>query len=117
MRQSKADNSTPDAPTNGAASKGFIDLDETFHVKARLGIMTLLLLDEADFSSLKARLELTDGNLGTHIRVLEDAGFVQIDKAFVGRRPRTTVSITPAGRQAFGVYLEQLEAVIRMAKS
>lgn len=114
-------NGSPPEPKShngsGEDKKGFIDLNETFHVKARLGIMTLLLMGEADFSTLKARLELTDGNLGAHIRVLEEAGYVKVAKGFAGRRPRTVVSITEAGRQAFSDYLEQLESVIRMARA
>lgn len=91
------------------------DLNELFHVKARLGIMTLLISQgESDFSSLKAHLGLTDGNLGAHIRVLEDAGYLAVEKGFVGRRPRTTCRVTEAGRKAFAEYLRQLEALIRM---
>ncbi|MBV9468475.1 MAG: transcriptional regulator [Abitibacteriaceae bacterium] len=112
---SNTDNRGPDNVS--AKSKGLIDLNETFHVKARLGIMTLLLMGEADFSTLKAKLELTDGNLGAHIRVLEEAGYVKVEKGFAGRRPRTVVSITDQGRQAFSDYLEQLESVIRMARA
>ena len=92
------------------------DLDETLHAKARLGIMTVLLTDgEGDFPSLKSRLGLTDGNLGAHLRVLEDAGYVLVKKVFVGRKPRTTVRMTASGRKAFRSYLEQLELVIRAA--
>ncbi|MDF2629869.1 MAG: transcriptional regulator [Symbiobacteriaceae bacterium] len=91
------------------------DLNELFHVKARLGIMTLLISQgESDFSTLKAHLGLTDGNLGAHIRVLEEAGYVGVEKGFVGRRPRTTCRVTEAGRKAFAAYLHQLEALIRM---
>lgn len=94
------------------------DLNELFHVKARLGIMTLLLQwEEGDFSSLKGQLGLTDGNLGAHIRVLEEAGYVAVKKGFAGRRPRTVCRVTPQGREAFIAYLNQLEAVIRRAKS
>lgn len=92
------------------------DLDETLHAKARLGIMTLLVAaGDADFSSLKQRLGLTDGNLGAHIRVLEEAGYVGVQKRFVGRKPKTTCRVTPKGRRAFQSYIAQLESVIRMA--
>lgn len=93
-------------------------LDETFHAPARLGIMTLLLQwGKASFADLKRGLGLTDGNLGAHIRVLEDAAYVSVDKRFEGRKPKTLVSATTAGRRAFRAYLAQLEQVIEMAKS
>lgn len=100
----------------GAVSDRFLgDLNELFHVKARLGIMTLLLSQgETDFSTLKSRLGLTDGNLGAHIRVLEKAGYLTVVKSFVGRRPRTACQVSEAGRRAFAEYLRQLEAVIRL---
>lgn len=90
-------------------------LDETFHAKARLGIVTLLVRGECDFTTLKQRLGLTDGNLGAHLRVLEGNGYVAIEKGFVGRKPRTLVRLTEAGREAFTAYLQQLESVIRLA--
>lgn len=92
------------------------DLDETFHVKARLGIMTVLLSSEpADFQLLKARLGLTDGNLGAHLRVLEGTGYISVKKTFQGRKPRSVVRTTSRGRDAFRKYLVQLETVIKMA--
>ncbi|MBW3589703.1 MAG: transcriptional regulator [Actinobacteria bacterium] len=93
------------------------DLNEVFHGRARLGIMTLLSsLGQADFSTLKERLELTDGNLGAQIRVLEEAGYVKVEKSFVGRKPRTTMTPTAAGRKAFRAYLDRLEEVIEAAR-
>ena len=93
-------------------------LDETFHAQARLGIMTLLFQwGEGDFPSLKRALGLTDGNLGAHIRTLEDRGYVEVSKTFEGRKPRTTCRATPKGRKAFSDYLATLERVIEMAKS
>lgn len=94
------------------------ELDETFHIRARLGIMTLLLQwGEGDFPALKKHLGLTDGNLGAHIRVLEGAGYVEVEKTFVERKPRTICRVTKAGRRAFRRYLDQLESVIEMARS
>lgn len=93
------------------------DLDDLLHAKARLGIMTLTVAEgEADFSLLKSRLELTDGNLGAHITILEKAGYVKVQKRFVGRKPKTTVHPTASGRKAFREYLEKLESVIRLAR-
>ena len=93
------------------------DLDEVFHTRARLGIMTVLSAeDQADFTSLRTRLDLTDGNLGAHIRVLEDRGYLVVAKTFDGRIPHTKCKLTSAGRKAFRTYLDRLDAVIRMAE-
>ena len=92
------------------------DLDEVFHARARLGIMTVLSAEgQADFTSLRTRLGMTDGNLGAHIRVLEDRGYLVVAKTFEGRVPRTKCQLTAAGRRAFRAYLDRLDAVIRMA--
>lgn len=94
------------------------DLNDIFQSKARLGIMTLLIsMGPSDFVSLKSQLQLTDGNLGAHIRVLEEAGYLQVEKSFVGRKPRTACQITDQGREAFLKYLKQLEEVIKMVNS
>lgn len=91
-------------------------LDDTLHVKARFGIMTLLLAwGEGDFASLKRQLDLTDGNLGAHLRVLEDARLVAVKKRFEGRKPRTSYRVTPRGRRMFEEYLDALEEVVRAA--
>jgi DNA-binding MarR family transcriptional regulator len=92
-------------------------IDETFHAPARLGIMTLLLQDgSSDFATLKRSLGLTDGNLGAHIRVLEQGGYIEVEKKFEGRKPRTICRVTPSGRRAFARYLDALERVIGMAR-
>ncbi len=92
-------------------------LEETLHAKARLGIMTLLAARGAlDFQTLKGQLGLTDGNLGAHLRVLEEARYVTVRKSFVDRRPRTTYDMTAKGRAAFRDYLDGLEEVIREAR-
>lgn len=89
-------------------------LDDTIHQKARLGIMsTLLALGEADFKFLKETLALSDGNLSTHLAVLEERGYVAAFKEFVRRKPRTTYTPTEAGRTAFQNYLTALERIIR----
>ena len=94
------------------------ELNEIFHVKARLGIMTLLIsFEEMDFNGLKSKLGLTDGNLGAHLRVLEDAGYIKIIKGYKGKRPHTTCRITEKGSEAFQDYLKQLENVIQMARA
>jgi DNA-binding HxlR family transcriptional regulator len=91
-------------------------LDDAFLQKVRLGIMsTLLALGEADFKLLKEALSLSDGNLSTHLAVLEERGYVQIRKEFVRRKPHTTYSPTAPGREAFLRYLQALERIIRAA--
>ena len=93
-------------------------LDETIHQKVRLGIMsTLLALGEADFKLLKETLALSDGNLSTHLALLEDRGYVEVRKEFRGKRPHTTALPTNVGRKAFAEYLEALESIIKAAQS
>ncbi|NEX93989.1 transcriptional regulator [Caulobacter sp. 17J65-9] len=88
-------------------------IDEVIHGRLRLGIMVYLADAEvADFVELKAALGATQGNLSVHLRKLEDAGYVAIEKSFLGRKPLTRIRITDAGRKAFAAYLEALEAVV-----
>ncbi|MBB6672732.1 winged helix-turn-helix domain-containing protein [Cohnella nanjingensis] len=95
----------------------FDAIDEKIHAKARLGIMSLLTVQgECDFGTLKQELQLTEGNLGNHIRVLENAGYIQVTKTFTGKRPKTLCSATELGIQAFRDYIEQLERIIRMTQ-
>jgi len=89
-------------------------LDEVIHGRLRLGIMAYLSTAEtAEFNALKARLQATDGNLSVHLRKLEEAGYVAIDKRFVGRKPLTTVSMTDAGRKAFIRYLDAMARLVK----
>jgi DNA-binding MarR family transcriptional regulator len=91
-------------------------LDATIHSPARLAIMALLVGgDELEFTLLRERLALTDGNLATHLRKLEERGYVRCAKAFVGRRPRTTYRILPRGRTAFERHVAALERLVRGA--
>lgn|SRR5690554_3211341 len=95
----------------------FQNLNELFQAKARLGIMTILTsIGGSDFTSLKSHLGLTDGNLSVHLRVLEDAGYIKIEKKFVKRKPKTYCHLTSKGREAFSLYLKQLETIIRMVE-
>lgn len=89
-------------------------LDEVIHGRMRLGIMAYLSSARtADFSTLKTRLQATDGNLSVHLRKLEDAGYVAIDKSFVGKKPLTQVSLTGAGRAAFIRYLDAMAELVK----
>ncbi|WP_080056990.1 winged helix-turn-helix domain-containing protein [Spirosoma aerolatum] len=88
--------------------------NKAFESKARLSIMSVLMVNESlSFNALKELLSLTDGNLATHLRALEDAGYVLVQKQFVGRKPNTTYSATSAGQQAFTDHLNALEAFIK----
>jgi len=84
-------------------------LDEVIHGKLRLGIMAYLSsVSAASFTELKGKTDASDGNLSVHMRKLEEAGYVSVEKSFVGRRPRTTLKLTPAGRKAWIAYLDEL---------
>ena len=83
------------------------------HQRVRLGILAVLSeADQADFTYLKETLGLTDGNLSRHLQVLDEAGFVRIEKTFEGRRPRTWVTSTKAGRAAFASELAALRELM-----
>jgi len=69
--------------------------------------------EQLDFSYLKKLLKLTDGNLGAHLAKLEKAGYIQLDKAFVDKKPKTFVSVTGAGRDAFREHVTALEAILQ----
>ena len=88
-------------------------IDDVIHGRLRLGVMAYLANAEvADFNELKAVLDVTQGNLSVQLRKLEDAAYVAIEKGYLGRKPRTQVRITAAGRKAFATYLEALGQVI-----
>ena len=88
-------------------------IDEVIHGRIRLGIMVYLAdVDAADFTELKTVLEATQGNLSVHLRKLDEAGYVAIDKSFVINKPLTRVSITREGRRAFAAYLDAIGALI-----
>jgi len=91
-------------------------IDDVIHGRVRLGIMAVLAgIDSADFNTLKTRLQTTDGNLSVHLRKLEDAGFVAVNKRFEGRKPLTEASMTPAGRKAFVAYLDTMQGLVGKA--
>jgi DNA-binding MarR family transcriptional regulator len=84
-------------------------LDDVIHGRMRLGIMAFLANAEvADFNQLKAALEATQGNLSIHLRKLEEAGYIAIEKSFLGRKPLTRARLTDAGRKAFAAYLDAI---------
>ena len=84
-------------------------LDDVIHGRMRLGIMAYLANAEvADFNELKAALEATQGNLSIHLRKLEEAGYIEIEKSFLGRKPLTRARLTASGRNAFAAYLDAI---------
>jgi DNA-binding HxlR family transcriptional regulator len=88
--------------------------NKAFESKARLGIMSVLMVNESlSFNALKDLLQLTDGNLATHLRALEEQGYVSVQKQFVGRKPNTTYATTQEGRVAFSNHLNALESFIK----
>ncbi|MFC5344209.1 winged helix-turn-helix domain-containing protein [Brevundimonas staleyi] len=88
-------------------------IDDVIHGRVRLGIMAALSgVESADFATLKARLQTTDGNLSVHLRKLEEAGFVQVTKRFVGRKPLTEAAMTEPGRKAFVAYLDAMAGLV-----
>ncbi len=92
------------------------ELNEIIHQPVRLRIMAVLVTlgkgDELDFTKLRELLDVTDGNLGAHLRKLEEANYIQVTKSFVDRKPRTYVSATEAGRAAFQNHVAALQEII-----
>ncbi len=94
-----------------------VALDPIIHVRVRLGIVSALAVEESlTFNELKERLETSDGNLSVHARRLEEAGYVEIQKSFEGRMPRTDYRLTKTGRQALQRYLDHMEALIERVR-
>jgi DNA-binding MarR family transcriptional regulator len=90
------------------------DLNKIFDSRIRLGVMSMLVVnDEIGFNDLKQMLELTDGNLASHLNTLEQAEFIKVHKGFIGRKTSTTYSITTLGKQAFKAHLDALEKMIK----
>jgi DNA-binding MarR family transcriptional regulator len=92
------------------------ELDPIIHQPARLRIMATLTAldpgDQVDFTWLRERLELTDGNLGAHLLKLEEAGYIAVDKRFVARKPKTYLSATHKGRGAFEDHVKALRSIL-----
>ena len=95
----------------------FQKLDRVIHEKGRLAIMSMLAASpELSFTELRDALEMTDGNLTTHIRTLQQEGFVSVAKSYQNNRPLTSCSLTPAGRKAFADYINLLEQIVQQNK-
>jgi DNA-binding HxlR family transcriptional regulator len=90
------------------------DINKAFESRVRLGIMSVLLVgDDVDFNTIKETLDLSDGNLASHLKALETIGYITMTKEFVGRKPRTAYSVSPLGRKAFKDHLNALEKLIQ----
>lgn len=88
-------------------------LDDVIHGKLRLSLMAYLSsVESATFAELRAKTEATDGNLSVHLRKLEEAGYVGIEKSFVDRKPQTRAHLSDAGRSAWLAYLDQLKTLL-----
>lgn len=95
------------------AVQNLIDVDRIIHEPARLMIMIVLAtVKEADFLFLQNNTKLTKGNLSSHLSKLEEAGYVAIEKTFVGKMPRTICHLTPAGQKALADYRQQIKSVV-----
>jgi DNA-binding MarR family transcriptional regulator len=89
-------------------------LNKAFDSRVRLGLMSILLAnDEVEFSRVKELLDVTDGNLASHVAALEKLEYLEVLKQFVGKKPQTTYRVTALGRKAFAEHLDALEALIR----
>jgi DNA-binding MarR family transcriptional regulator len=94
-----------------------LQLDRLIHEKGRLGIMSMLAAStDLSFTELRDTLQMTDGNLTTHLRTLQEAGYVSVAKSYQDNRRLTTLSMTAAGRKAFAEYVSLLERIVRQAK-
>ena len=90
------------------------NLNKIFDSRVRLGIMSVLLVnEEVNFNELKELIEITDGNLASHLKTLEENGFIKVQKGFIGRKTNTTYMVTKSGEKAFKVHLEALEKMIK----
>lgn len=93
------------------------NLNKIFDSRIRLGIMSALMVNaEVNFNDLKELMDITDGNLASHIKTLEENSIIKVQKGFIGKKTNTTYSVTKAGEKAFKAHLEALEKMIRQTK-
>lgn len=108
---------TAEAPAGAAGAREVERLERMIHERIRLGIVSVLAVhDRLSFNDLKTIVGATDGNLSTHARKLEQAGYVSVRKSFDGRTPRTEFRLTARGREALERYLDHMEALIRTTR-
>ncbi len=93
------------------------NLNKLFDSRVRLGIMsTLMVNNETNFNELKELLQITDGNLASHLKALEENDMIKIKKGFIGRKTNTTYSLTKNGEKSFKVHIEALEKMIKFSR-
>lgn len=93
------------------------EIDDVIHGRLRLGVMAYLsAASPAIFGELRDKVGATDGNLSTHLKKLEEAGYVEQEKRFVGKKPQTRVHLTPKGRAAWIVWIQRMEAIMKAAE-
>jgi DNA-binding MarR family transcriptional regulator len=96
----------------------FLQLDRVIHEKGRLAIMSMLAASpELAFTELRDALNMTDGNLTSHMRTLQETGYVSVSKSYANNRPLTTCSLTAAGKKAFASYIDLLEQILQQTKA
>lgn len=96
----------------------FLQLDRVIHEKGRLAIMSMLAATlELSFTELRDTLGMTDGNITTHIRTLQEAGYIAVSKSYEKNRPLTTCSLTAAGKKAFAGYIDLLEQILQQTRA
>ena len=89
-------------------------LNKIFDSRIRIGIMSALMVNEdVNFNDLKALIDVTDGNLATHLKTLEEHSYIKVEKGFIGRKTNTVYSITKVGEKAFRAHLDALEKIIK----
>ena len=99
--------------SSATAFSTLAELDRLVHEPARLAVMALLyVVESADFIFLKNQTDLSWGNLSAHLSKLEEAGYIEVQKSFKGKRPNTELRLTPAGRQAFQAYRLQMQQLL-----
>lgn len=99
--------------TTTAKPFSHLDIDDVIHGRIRLGVMAYLsTVSPVVFGDLRDKVEATDGNLSTHLRKLEEAGYVQQEKRFEGRRPQTLVHLSDEGREAWLAWVERMQLLI-----
>jgi DNA-binding MarR family transcriptional regulator len=90
------------------------NLNKVFDSRIRLGVRSAVLVnEEVNFNDLKELIQVTDGNLASHLKTLEDFAYIKVKKGFIGRKTNTTYTVTKAGEKAFKIHLEALERMIK----
>jgi DNA-binding MarR family transcriptional regulator len=97
-----------------ASNLNIANLNKVFESRIRLGIMSALMVNsEVNYNELKELLQVTDGNLASHLKGLEESSYIKVHKGFIGRKTNTTYSVTKAGEKAFRLHLTELENMIK----